>query len=204
MPIVAASNGVRPEIRALGVIHLNKPVTPAEINAHVGTGDYAAKYISFLRNRYGFTFQVNKDGRQVLSYTCIAEPANVAELRATQPKAKAAKAAKTAKPSKPVAVKVKTKIVKPKSEETGDFQIKVEKATKADAEASRKPVSAAAIAIANMSKNRAKVAARKSVKPKKVDHVEKTLGSSGEIATSYNIDGDFDSVEGMDIKSLVI
>ena len=48
MPRVAASNGVRPEIRALGVIKLGVPVTPAEINAYVGTGDYAAKYMYYM------------------------------------------------------------------------------------------------------------------------------------------------------------
>lgn len=98
MPRVAASNGVRPEIRALAVIELNKPVTPAEINAHVGTGDYAAKYISFLKNRYGFGFTVQKDGKTVVSYTMVSEPANVAELRAAQPKSKTAPAPKAKTP----------------------------------------------------------------------------------------------------------
>ena len=104
MPRVAASNGVRPEIRALAVIELNKPVTPKEINDCVGTGDYAAKYISFLKNRYGFTFTVQKDGKTVVSYTLIAEPDNAADLRSAQPKAKAAPA--------PKAPKVKAKAAK--------------------------------------------------------------------------------------------
>lgn len=88
MPRVAASNGVRPEIRALGVIKLNKPVTPSEINTHVGAGDYAAKYISFLKTRYGFEFTVQKDGRKVVSYTLIKEPSNADALRATKPPVK--------------------------------------------------------------------------------------------------------------------
>lgn len=91
MPRVAASNGVRPEIRALGVIHLNKPVTPTEINKHVGTGDYAAKYISFLRTRFGFEFTAQKDGRKIVSYTLIKEPSNAEALRNTQPPVKKAK-----------------------------------------------------------------------------------------------------------------
>lgn len=89
MPRVAASNGVRPEIRALGVIKLNKPVTPSDINAHVGVGDYAAKYISFLKTKYGFDFTVQKDGRKIVSYTLIKEPSNVDALRATTPPVKA-------------------------------------------------------------------------------------------------------------------
>ena len=62
MPRVAASNGIRPEIRALAVFPLGATVTPQVINDHVGTGDYAAKYVSFLNTRYGFTIQANKDG----------------------------------------------------------------------------------------------------------------------------------------------
>ena len=149
MPRVAASNGVRPEIRALGVIQLNKPVTPAEINAHVGTGDYAAKYISFLKNRFNFTFSVQKNGRQVVSYTLLKEPKNVDALRGAKPKAVAVTVAKVAKPVKA-----------------------------------------------------AKVAAAVSVKPAKVDVVQKQFGSTGEIS-SYNIDGDFDSMDGVDVRALV-
>lgn len=150
MPRVAASNGIRPEIRALAVIKLNKPVTPAEINAHVGTGDYAAKYISFLKNRYGFTFSVQKNGRQVVSYTLLKEPKNVDALRGAKPKAAAKVAvAKVAKPAKA-----------------------------------------------------AKVAAAVSVKPAKVDVVQKQFGSTGEVS-SYNVDGDFDSMDGVDVKALV-
>lgn len=149
MPRVAASNGIRPEIRALAVIKLNKPVTPAEINAHVGTGDYAAKYISFLKNRYGFTFSVQKNGRQVVSYTLLKEPKNVDALRGAKPKAAKVAVAKAAKPAKA-----------------------------------------------------AKVAAAVSVKPAKVDVVQKQFGSTGEVS-SYNVDGDFDSMDGVDVKALV-
>ena len=149
MPRVAASNSIRPEIRALAVIKLNKPVTPAEINAHVGTGDYAAKYISFLKNRYGFTFSVQKNGRQVVSYTLLKEPKNVDALRGAKPKAAAVAVAKVAKPVKA-----------------------------------------------------AKVSAAVSVKPAKVDVVQKQFGSTGEVS-SYNVDGDFDSMDGVDVKALV-
>jgi|SRR5665213_1570100 len=80
MPKVTASNGIRPEYRALSVIKLNEPVTPSQINIQVGTGDYAAKYISFLR-KDGFEFSTQKDGRQVVSYTLVKEPANVERFR---------------------------------------------------------------------------------------------------------------------------
>lgn len=113
MPRVAASNGVRPEIRALGVIQLNKPVTPSEINNHVGTGDYAAKYISFLKTRYGCTFTIQKDGKKVVSYTLVGEPENIADLRSASPKVAKAKSVKSAK--KVVAKKQKVAKVAKKS-----------------------------------------------------------------------------------------
>lgn len=169
MPIVAASNGVRPEIRALAVFKLNKPVTPKEINDCVGTGDYAAKYVSFLNTRYGFTITAQKDGRRVVSYTMIAEPKNAAELRGTKPKTKAAPAPKAAKPkSKPVTV-APVKAAKSKTMVT----------TKAAAAKVSKPKSA------------------------KVDPVQKEFGSTGEIATSYSIDADWDAVDNTSIPDFL-
>jgi preprotein translocase subunit SecF len=87
-------------------------VTPSEINAHVGRGDYAAKYISFLRGRHGFEFSVQKDGRTVVSYTLVSEPKDSKLIRdlavaAKSTKVAKPKAAKAAKPkaSKPVKVR---------------------------------------------------------------------------------------------------
>ena len=182
MPIVAASNGIKPAVRALAVIQLNKPVTPKAINDCVGTGDYAAKYISQLRNRYGFTFTVQKDGREVVSYTCVGEPANVADLRAMKPKTKTvnpspkAKAAKVV--NKTIAKKVAKAILTPE-------QIKAK-----NLETMRKVTA----------KNKAVKAAAKKVK---TDFVEKALGSTGEIATSFSIDAGFDSMENVNVKDFL-
>jgi len=174
MPIVAASNGVRPEIRALAVIKLNKPVTPAEINDCVGTGDYAAKYISFLNTRYGFTITAQKDGRRVVSYTCIAEPANAADLRGQKPKS-----AKV----KPLAKAIQKQISK-----------------QVDAVVARNK--APSVKTGNVA---AKVAAAKApvAKPRKVDAVAKELGSTGEIAKSFTIDNDWDSMDNVDVKNFL-
>lgn len=162
MPIVAASNGVRPEYRALAVIKLNKPVTPKEINDYVGTGDYAAKYISFLR-RDGFVFDCTKDGRRIVSYTLVAEPKNAEYFRNMQPKQKAAAPAKQAKTVKVTAVKTAPKAT-----------------------------------------NLAKAAAAKApAKKTKVDPVEKTFGSSGEIASSYAVDNGWDSMDNVDVKDFL-
>ena len=179
MPIVSASNGIRPEIRALAVIKLNKPVTPKEINDCVGTGEYAAKYISFLNTRYGFTIEAQKDGRTVVSYTCIAEPADVAILRAMKPKVKGTKPAKVAKATKPA--------------KTASLMTPAE--IKAKNLETMKKVSA------KLSK---KVAASKpKAKKKVVDFVEKELGSTGEVATSFSIDAGWDSMDGVNVKDFL-
>jgi hypothetical protein len=182
MPIVAASNGIRPEIRALAVIKLNKPVTPKEINDCVGTGDYAAKYISFLNTRYGFTIEAQKDGRTVVSYTCIAEPANVADLRAMKPKAKGAKAA----PAKPVKA---AKATKPAKAALTDEQIRAKNLE------TMKKVTA--------KQNGKKVVAKAAAKKVKLDPVEKELGSTGEIATSFTVDAGWDSMENVNVKDFL-
>ena len=172
MPRVNASNGIRPEIRALAVLQLGKTVTPAEINAHVGTGDYAAKYVSFLNTRYGFTISANKDGRRVVSYTMIAEPANAADLRGQTPKAAKTKTAKVAAP-KPAAPAKSTKSV---------ADIKAANLEKLKA----------------VGANRAKAAKR----VREFDDVTETFGTSGEVGTSFSVDRDFDSFEDIDLKYL--
>jgi hypothetical protein len=199
MPRVAASNGVRPEIRALAVFKVGVPVTPAEINAYVGTGDYAAKYVSFLNTRYGFTITAQKDKRKVVSYTMVAEPANAEALRASQPKvakSKAPKAPKTAKaPAAKKTVKLST-IVNKVSEEFA--------AAKA-----AKPASKEDIKAKNLATLKAVAAKRKVAKPapkKKVrefDDVTETFGNSGEVGTSFNVDRDWDSIDGLDLSRIL-
>ena len=182
MPKVSASNGIRPEIRALAVLQMGKTVTPKEINDHVGTGDYAAKYVSFLNTRYGFTITANKDGRKVVSYTMIAEPANAAELRAAQPKAPKAKVAKAPKVKAP-----KANIAQPTF---------VPKAA---------PVDKEAIKAKNLETMR-KVAAAKKKSAKKVrefDDVTEQFGTSGEVGTSFSIEKDRDSIDGLDLAKLL-
>ena len=173
MPRVNASNGIRPEIRALAVLQLGKTVTPQEINDHVGTGDYAAKYVSFLNTRYGFNITANKDGRKVVSYTVIAEPSNASDLRSQQPKAPKVKTAKVAapKPAKPS---------------------KTMAASVAD-------IKAANLAkLKEVAANRSKAAK----KVREFDDVTETFGSSGEVGTSFSVDRDFDSFEDVDLKYL--
>ena len=202
MPRVSASNGVRPEIRALAVLQLGKTVTPAEINAHVGTGDYAAKYVSFLNTRYGFTITANKDGRKVVSYTVIAEPTNAADLRGATPKTKVAK---------PKAVKVSKVLGLTKSEA---------KAIRAEVAAENAAIVRAVTEAENVADIKAKnletikkVAAKfkptkstKKVSKKKTrefDDVTEQFGTSGEVGTSFSVERDWDSIEGLDLQKLL-
>ena len=186
MPRVAASNGVRPEIRALAVIKLGVPVTPAEINTHVGTGDYAAKYISFLNTRYGFTITTQKDGRRVVSYTLIAEPDNAATLRASQPKAPKTKAPKTVKLTTVVA-KVSKECAAKKAAAPAPAPVK--------AKAAKRGKSVADIKAANLAKLKA-VGAK--FKAEKVEALTEEPAPA-----SFSVDGDWDSFDGVDLKNLL-
>jgi len=189
MPKVSASNGIRPEIRALAVLQLGKTVTPAEINDHVGTGDYAAKYVSFLNTRYGFTITANKDGRKVVSYTMIAEPANAAELRSATPKTKVAKP-KAAKVSKVLGLtKSEAKVIR--------AEVAAEKA---------EDVKAKNLAMIKKVAEKQAAAKKRKVSKSKVrefDDVTEQFGTSGEVATSFSVDRDWDSIDGTDLSKLL-
>lgn len=53
---------------ALELLTSKITVTPAEINAHVGKGNYASKYILYLKLA-GHDIKTNKNGRTVVNYT---------------------------------------------------------------------------------------------------------------------------------------
>jgi hypothetical protein len=197
MPKVSASNGIRPEIRALAVLQMGKTVTAKEINDHVGTGEYAAKYVSFLNTRYGFTITANKDGRKVVSYTMIAEPANAAELRAAQPKAPKAKAAKVAKAPKAKAPKALGLTMAEANE------IREEVASERALEIKSKNLETLRKVAKDMGMK--KVAAKKKVakKVRDFDDVTEQFGTSGEVATSFSIDKDWDSIDGVDLSKII-
>jgi uncharacterized protein (DUF1501 family) len=77
------------------------------------------------------------------------------------------------------------------------------KAPKAKAVKSEEDIRAAN--LAKMKKVSAQIAKKAATKKKRVvDYVEDTFGTSGEIATSFNIDPSWDSVEGLDIQKLVV
>lgn len=72
---------------ALEILKLNVKVTPKQLNDHLGNEvDYASKRIWSLK-KAGFVFDTEKEGRVVVSYTLVSEPANKAELMAEKVKA---------------------------------------------------------------------------------------------------------------------
>lgn len=199
MPRVAASNGIRPEIRALAVLKLGVTVTPKQINDHVGTGDYAAKYVSFLNTRYGFNITSNKDGRKVVSYTVVAEPANASDLRSATPKVPKVTKAATAKTKteKTATVKSapKTSKVAPKSKSVATPKVKSDEEIKAKNLETMKKVAA------KLKSKTTPKASKKKVR--EFDDVTEAFGTSGEVGTSFSLDHDWDSIEGLDLSKLL-
>lgn len=177
MPKIAGRE-VRGEFLALQLFVIGTPVTPKQINDHVGRGDYAAKYISFLRGRHGFDFTVQKDGRNVVSYTLVTEPENAADVRAMATAVKAAKRPKQAKaPKAPKAAKVAA----PKEPKN----VRVSKQT---------PVKKAARSVLQERADR------------EAESILAEIGlrNGGEVAHgSYSIDPDWDSMDGIDVANFL-
>jgi hypothetical protein len=162
--------------RVLPAIQPGVPFTPEAIDQIVG-GEYSSKFVFYLRE-LGFEFTQSKDGRKIVSYTLIKEPADAAAIRGAT--ASAARG-KNAAPKAP-----KVKAAKP---------AKPAKSTKSVAE----------IKAANLAKLKA-VGAKQSKVAKRVreyDDVTEQFGNTGEVGTSFNVDRDWDSIEGLDLQKLL-
>ena len=61
---------------ALEILKTKKTVTPAELNAYVGKGNYASKYVLYLKLA-GHDIATNKNGRTVVSYGYVGINPNV-------------------------------------------------------------------------------------------------------------------------------
>ena len=166
---------IKRSARVLPAIQPGVPFTPETIDHIVGAG-YSTKFVFFLRE-LGFEFSVNKDGRKIVSYTLIKEPADAAAIRSATASAPRGQSAAKAP---------KVKAVKP---------AKPAKSTK----------SVADIKAANLAKLKA-VGAKQAKVAKRVreyDDVTEQFGNSGEVGTSFNVDRDWDSIEGLDLQKLV-
>lgn len=173
------------------------PVTPTEINDHIGKGNYASKHILYLKI-LGYDFTVTKSGQSVVSYTLIKVPDNHNDLidaaSNKKNKVKAPKAAKVAKPSKPKTVKAPA-TEKPLTFGAAHIKVKKDKPAKSVADIKAKNLETLKNVGAKFK------AAKKRVR--EFDDVTEQFGTSGEVATSFSIDNDFDSVEGLDLSKLI-
>ena len=165
----------RPEYVALEILEVGKAVTPSDIDKHVGTGKYSSKYMSFLK-RDGYSIQVNKDGRAVVSYTLLSKPA-------VEPKAAAGHVKSEPKPQKAAMVKAK--------KEKKPVEKKAAKET---------PVKEKKVAAKKAKKAPAGFVLPEKKKSKKVVEEEAPI-SNGEM-TSYSVDPEFDSATDFDPRDL--
>lgn len=155
-------------------------VTPDEFLTAVEGKQKMILNILWLARRCGYvTVNQIRDGRKI-AYWEVAVTGTCPQVTAALTVAKT-KVEKTTKTSKSTSA---TKTVKPASKTKTAEQIK-------------------AANLAKMKKVSAKLAAKKKRTKKTIDVVEQELGSTGEIATSYNVDPAWDSVEGLDIQKLV-
>lgn len=198
---MARNSGKRPHELTLDLFAQNATQTPTEIDAFVKNGPYSSKHIWFLR-KLGYDISVNKQGRTVLSYTYNG--VGTATAAAAKP-AKAAKAPAVPKASKAPAVPKLTK-KQPK------IDMVAAKTGKLKAAAPAPKIKAAVvktdeqIKISNLAKMKsvtAKIEKRKIKERKEIDQVADTFGTTGEVATSYNIDGDWDSIDGIDLMKII-
>ena len=157
-------------VKLLELIKLNVPVTPAQIDEHMG-GNYASKHICYLR-KIGFEFDVTKDGRKIANYNLVAEPSNVDEIRGY------VKPTKAAAPKKASAKKTAAKKTT-KSEKKTDKEIKA----------------------VNLSK--LKEVKQKTKKVIDIDEDEEDNLDMFHSASSYDLDSDWDSMEGLNLAKLI-
>jgi hypothetical protein len=179
---------VRRAARILPIIHPGKPVTPEAIDKIVG-GSYSSKFVFYLRE-LGFEFSQQKDGRKIVSYTLIKEPADAASIRASAPtKTRAAKGAtKVAKVlglTKTEAKAIRAEVAAEKVTDVKAKNLDTIKKVAAKFQSAKKPK------------------ASKSKKVREFDDVTEQFGNNGEIATSFSIDKDWDSVDNLDLSKLL-
>lgn len=170
-------NTIAPQFLVLDLFQTNPKQTPEDIDKYVGKGPYASKYVCFLK-ALGHDILTIKDGRKVVQYV-------YAGYQAPSPGVTKNKAPKPAKVAKNKVEKVKGPR---KRKELTEEQIRANN-------------------LALMRKILLKKKPKKVAKPAKSiydDVVEKEFGTSGEIAKAFNVDRDWDSVEGLVIKELII
>jgi hypothetical protein len=81
MPRIKSAGGIPPHLKIISNLTLGSSVSPSQIEEIIPyTKGYASKYIFELK-ALGFVFDTKKNGRSILEWTLISEPANAEELR---------------------------------------------------------------------------------------------------------------------------
>lgn len=163
---------------ALEFLKSKGSATPAEIEAHVGKGKYAAKYVCYLKLE-GYEIETVKSGKTVTEYKFISDGDSAtrnyqwvppAQRNGTAaPKQKKIKAAAKPKASKPVKVR--------QSKQTASAPVKK--------------------AARNVLKDRADAEADRLL-------AEIGMKNAGEYAGgTYSVDPDWDSMDGIDVANFL-
>lgn len=179
--------------KVLEIAKMGVPVTPTQINDHIGKGNYASKHVLYLK-LLGYDFDTNKDGRSVVSYTLTKVPDNHQELvdKASR-KSNKIKTTKTKSVAKVLSL-TKTEATKIRN------KVAAEKTLKITAKKSVADIKAANLAkLKEVAERRSKVAKR----VRAGDEVAETFGTSGEVATSFSVDTDWDLVDGINLSKLL-
>jgi len=162
--------------RALEFLKSVGTATPAEIEAFVGQGPYASKYVCYLKLR-GYEIETVKTGRTVTQYKFVSDGDSATRNYQWVPPAKRGAA--------PVAKKPKA------------AKVKAEKPAKPVKVRQSKQTSPVAKAARNVLKDRADAEA---------DAILKEIGlrNGGEYAGgTYSVDPDWDSMDGIDVANFL-
>jgi len=161
---------------ALDLFKSKGTVTPDQINKHVGKGNYASKYVLYLKLA-GHDITTTKQGRTVVSYTYVGINPNVdTSVKAADRRAGSMLTGKSVvKAAKPAPVKA----AKPEPKKTAK-------------PAKEKPAAKPIMTKEEIKKATAAIMALREKDKNVKDEVTKVLGSSGAVS-SYGVDADWDS-----------
>lgn len=171
---------------ALDLFKSKKTVTPAEINKHVGKGNYASKYVLYLK-LHGHDISTNKQGRTVVNYTYNGLNKNVdTNMKVSE---RRARNFLNTNSNKTVVKVAPTKAASAPTKKAKSVKAKPERTTGKKPVMTKKEIKKATAAIMAL---REKDAKRK---------VEKELVKPV-AASSFTVDPDWDSAENLNVREL--
>jgi pyruvate/2-oxoglutarate dehydrogenase complex dihydrolipoamide acyltransferase (E2) component len=159
--------------RALEFLKTKGSASPDEINAHVGQGNYASKYICYIK-LHGYEIETIKTGRTVTEYKFIGDGDSATRNYQWVPPAE-----RGAAPKQKTAKKAKAKAAKP-------VKVRQSKQTAPVAKAAR-----------NVLKDRADAEADRLIAELGMKNAGEYAGGT------YSVDPDWDSMDGIDVANFL-